>query len=57
LQQGEVVANDNPEQIELRLSGLVVKQDSKLKVYNRIYQSVFNLRWVEKELANLHRFG
>jgi hypothetical protein len=53
LQQGEVVANDNSVQIELRLSGLVVKQDSKLKVYNRIYQSVFNLRWVEKELAKL----
>jgi hypothetical protein len=53
LQQGEVVANDSPEQRELRLSGLVVKQDSKLKVYNRIYQSVFNLRWVEEELAKL----
>jgi hypothetical protein len=53
LQQGEVVANDNSVQIELRLSGLVVKQDGKLKVYNRIYQSVFNLRWVEKELAKL----
>jgi hypothetical protein len=53
LQQGEVVANDNPEQIELRLSGLVVKQDSKLKVYNRIYQSVFNLAWIEEELAKL----
>jgi hypothetical protein len=51
LQQGEVVANDTPDQIELRLSGLVVKQDSKLKVYNRIYQSVFNLAWVEEELA------
>jgi hypothetical protein len=53
LQQGEVVANDNSVQIELRLSGLVVKQDSKLKVYNRIYQSVFNLAWIEEELAKL----
>jgi hypothetical protein len=52
LQQGEVVANDSPEQTELRLSGLVVKEDSKLKVNNRIYQSVFNLDWVEESLEH-----
>jgi len=57
LQLGEVVANDSPEQIELRLSGLVVKQDGKLKVYNPIYQSVFNLAWVEEELAKLQPYG
>jgi class 3 adenylate cyclase len=57
LQYGEVVANDYPEQLELRLSGLVVKQDSKLKVYSRIYQSVFNLGWVEEMLANLRPYG
>lgn len=43
LQRGEIVANDTPEQMQLRLSGLVVKQNGKLKVYNRIYQSIFNL--------------
>jgi hypothetical protein len=32
LQQGEVKANDLPEQIELRLSGLVVKQQGKLRL-------------------------
>lgn len=52
LQQGEVAATDSAEQVELRLSGLVFKQDGKLKVYNRIYQSVFNLSWVEETLAN-----
>lgn len=51
LQHGEIAANDSPEQIELRLSGLVVKQDGKLKVYNRLYQHVFDRTWVEKELA------
>jgi hypothetical protein len=50
---GEISADDSPEQIELRLSGFVVKQNGKLKVYNRIYQSIFNLRWVAKELGNL----
>lgn len=56
LQQGEVPANDSAEQVELRLSGLVVKQEGKLKVYNRIYQSVFNLSWVEKILANWRHY-
>ncbi len=53
LQQGEIAASDSPEQIELRLSGLVVKQAGKLKVYNRLYQHVFNRSWVEKELEAL----
>ncbi len=57
LQQGEVPGDDSSEQMELRLSGLVVKQQGKLRVYNRIYQSVFNLSWVEKELANLRPYG
>jgi hypothetical protein len=57
LQQGEVVVNDSPEQIELRLSGLVVKQEGKLKVYNHIYQSIFNLNWVSEALNNLRPYG
>ncbi|MBE9126740.1 AAA-like domain-containing protein [Coleofasciculus sp. LEGE 07092] len=51
LQHGEVRAKDTPEQMELRLSGLVVKQQGKLQVYNRIYGSVFNLNWVDEVLA------
>ncbi|AFZ22218.1 WD40 domain-containing protein [Allocoleopsis franciscana] len=50
LQSGELKANDLPEQMELRLSGLVVKQQGKLRVYNRIYQSIFNRNWVENAL-------
>jgi WD40 repeat protein/O-acetyl-ADP-ribose deacetylase (regulator of RNase III) len=49
-QQGEIKANDLPEQMELRLSGLVVKQQGKLRVYNPIYQSIFNHSWVENAL-------
>jgi WD40 repeat protein/O-acetyl-ADP-ribose deacetylase (regulator of RNase III)/tetratricopeptide (TPR) repeat protein len=48
---GGVKANDTPEHMELRLSGLVVKQQGKLRVYNRIYESVFNQSWVENALA------
>ncbi len=52
LQEGEVIANDDsPAQIELLNLGLVVKQEGKLRVHNRIYQSVFNLSWAERQLA------
>ena len=37
-------------QMELRLSGLVVKHSGKLKVRNRIYELVFDRNWVEKSL-------
>ncbi|MGL5065055.1 MAG: AAA-like domain-containing protein [Microcoleus sp.] len=50
---GGVIADYSPEQMELLLSGLAVKYHSKLIVANRIYQSVFNLFWTEKELGNL----
>ncbi len=51
LQQGEIAADDSPEQMELRLSGLVVKQQGKLKVYNRLYKRVFNPDWINKALT------
>lgn len=57
LQEGEIEANDSPEQMDLRLSGLVVKQNNKLKVYNRIYELVFNLAWVEEALIKLHSYA
>ncbi|MHC5854782.1 CHAT domain-containing protein [Nostoc sp.] len=53
LQFGEIAVNDNTEQMKLRLTGLVVEQEGKLRVYNQIYATVFNLNWVEKRLANL----
>ncbi len=53
LQHGQVAANETSEQMELELSGLVVKQDDKLRVNNRIYQSVFNLNWINESLSSL----
>ncbi|NET41957.1 AAA-like domain-containing protein [Okeania sp. SIO2B3] len=50
-------ADDNPEQMELRLTGLVIKQEGRLQVANRIYQEVFNLQWVEQELAKLRPYS
>jgi Tol biopolymer transport system component len=52
-----VPVDDSPEQMELRLTGLVVKREGKLSVYNRIYESVFDRNWVEKELANLRPYS
>jgi WD40 repeat protein len=50
----EIDANNNsPEQMELRLTGLVVKSDNKVKVYNRIYAEVFDLDWIELNLIEI----
>ncbi len=57
LQEGEIAADDTAEQIALRLSGLVVKHQCSLRVYNRIYEAVFNKNWVEKELAELRPYS
>jgi hypothetical protein len=57
LEEGEVTADDSPEQMELRLSGLVVKQQGKLKVYNRIYEAVFDKNWLVKELVTLRPYS
>ena len=35
------------------LSGLVVKQEGKLTVGNRIYATIFNQDWTATELAKL----
>lgn len=57
LQHTSVTANDTPEQMELHLSGLVVKQQGKLKVRNRIYESIFNWSWVDKVFSTLPLAG
>lgn len=53
LSQGEVAADGSAEQMELRLSGLVVEQQGKLRVYNRIYASIFNQNWVPETASCL----
>ncbi|MEG4589387.1 AAA-like domain-containing protein [Microcoleus sp. MOSTC5] len=57
LQEYEIAADDSPEQMELRLTGLVVKKSAKLKVYNQIYKCVFNADWIEKQLADLRPYS
>jgi adenylate cyclase len=57
LQYGEIAVDDSVEQMKLRLTGLVVEQQGKLKVYNKIYASIFNLNWVERQFANLRPYA
>ena len=57
LQNIEIKSDDSREQIELLLSGLVVRHEGILGVKNRIYQQVFNLQWVEKKLVALRPYS
>ncbi|RGA55984.1 tetratricopeptide repeat protein, partial [Klebsiella pneumoniae] len=50
LVQKEVPADKSRVQAELVNLGLVVQQEDKLKISNRIYESVFHLNWVTQEL-------
>ena len=49
LEQEEVAATDSIQERELLLSGIAVKQLGQLKVYNRIYQTVFDAAWLEAQ--------
>ncbi len=56
-QQKEIAADGSPEQMALQLTGLVVRQQGKLKFFNRIYQEVFNQSWIEQQLSNLRPYA
>ncbi|MGK7928820.1 MAG: AAA-like domain-containing protein, partial [Spirulina sp.] len=56
LQNGSVLNEHSLEQKELQISGLIAKKDSYLVVYNRIYERVFDLEWIEKELDNIRPY-
>ena len=53
LKKGEVKFNNSQVQMSLKLSGIVLKKRDKLVVFNKIYQKIFNLGWVEEQLAKL----
>ncbi|MEA5622603.1 AAA-like domain-containing protein [Nostoc sp. UHCC 0251] len=54
LKNGEIGEDNNStEHMELRLSGLVVKENGKLRIYNRIYEFVFDHKWINETLTNL----
>ncbi|MDX2217136.1 MAG: AAA-like domain-containing protein [Oculatellaceae cyanobacterium bins.114] len=57
LQGITVPVDDSQEQRELLLSGLVSKQQGGLVVKNRIYEAVFDLAWVQQQLAKLRPYS
>ncbi len=57
LQGKNINSDESREQIELLLSGLVIKQNGKLQVINPIYAGVFNLEWVNQQLHNLRPYS
>ncbi|MEH2318250.1 AAA-like domain-containing protein [Nostoc sp.] len=56
-QSGELASNNSIEVSELQLSGLVVKRQDKLKVYNHIYREIFDSNWIKKQLNNLRPYS
>jgi GAF domain-containing protein len=46
LDTGEIMIDHSSEQRKLLLSGLVIVQQGKLKIYNSIYHAVFNQNWL-----------
>lgn len=57
LQRETVPLDDSREQMELLLSGLVVRQGNYLAIKNPIYQKVFDLDWVNQQLSNLRPYS
>ena len=55
LDLGEVSTNSSRQKQELIKSGLVIEQENKLKVSNRLYRSIFNADWVKKQLLALEK--
>ncbi|NET42088.1 AAA-like domain-containing protein, partial [Okeania sp. SIO2B3] len=53
LLRGGVKTDESRIQMVLRLSGIVVKKQDKLVVFNKIYRTIFNLNWIEEQLAIL----
>ncbi|MEG4231367.1 AAA-like domain-containing protein [Microcoleus sp. Pol11C3] len=54
--QQKICADNSLDQRRLQLSGLVVKRNGYLQVYNPIYAAIFNPDWVQQELAKLRPY-
>lgn len=57
LEQAEIVPDGSAEQMELRLSGLIVKHREKLTISNPIYEAVFNKELIEEKLEKLSPYS
>ncbi len=57
LSKGGIISNDSPEQRELRLTGLTVKRQNQLRVFNPIYHRIFDAGWVSQSLAEIRPYA
>lgn len=57
LTEDGILTDDSREQIELLVSGLVVRKQGKLTVKNPIYKAIFNSTWVAKQLENMRPYA
>ncbi|MEG4091000.1 AAA-like domain-containing protein [Microcoleus sp. Pol12B4] len=57
LEQTEIVPDGSAEQMELRLSGLIVKHGEKLTISNPIYEAVFNKELIQEKLEKLSPYS
>ncbi|MEO1402644.1 MAG: CHASE2 domain-containing protein [Cyanobacteria bacterium J06635_1] len=57
LKRGALRVDTSPEQMELRLTGLVTQHQGKLKVFNQIYRTVFDDAWVAAQLKGVSAKG
>ncbi len=57
LEQVEIVPDGSAEQMELRLSGLIVKRRENLTISNPIYEAVFNKELIAQKLEKLSPYS
>ncbi|MEL6929234.1 MAG: AAA-like domain-containing protein, partial [Cyanobacteria bacterium J06600_6] len=55
-QLGFIQTDESPEQRDLLLSNLVIRQQDRLVFRNRIYQQIFNLHWLRRQQIKLNPF-
>ncbi|MFK8186021.1 MAG: CHASE2 domain-containing protein [Phormidesmis sp.] len=52
-----ITVDGSRDQLELRLSGLVVERQGRLHIKNLIYQRIFDFAWVETQLTQLRPYA
>jgi len=57
LQKGKIDSEHSVDRLDLRMTGLVIKNNGKIQTHNKIYEKVFNLSWVEFALNNLRPYS
>ena len=57
LEGAAIPTDDSRDQIELLLSGLMVQRNGYFVVKNRIYETVFDLAWIQRQLTALRPYS